>query len=325
MNKQYDIIIIGGGPIGICCAVEAKNKGLSVLILEKGVIVNSIYNFPANMTFFSTSKLLEIGNVPFVSHNNRPTRAEALEYYRRVVENWELEIETFCEVLSLKLEDGIYDVKTNKGNKVSKNIIVCTGFYDHARMLEIPGEELAKVKHYYDDAHPYVGKKVIVVGAANSACDIALELYHKKAEITMVVRGGDISPRVKYWIKPNISNRIKEGSINAYFNTEIEKIEENKVIVNTPNGKIELENDFVLAMTGYKPNYSLFNTLGISVTKTSLKEPIHNPITLESELAGVYIAGVIKAGMNTSKFFIENTREDANLIVNAILQKNKIS
>jgi len=192
MGSMYDIIIVGGGPIGICCAIEAKKKGFSALIIEKGVLVNSIYNFPTNMTFFSTSRLLEIGGVPFVSHNDKPTRSEALEYYRRVVDAWELDFETFCSVETLVKKEDYYLVNTSKGAFSSKHIIVSTGFYDHARLIGVTGENLPKVKHYYDDAHPYVGRKVVVVGAANSACDIALELYHKKAEVTMVVRAEEI-------------------------------------------------------------------------------------------------------------------------------------
>jgi len=320
-NKQYDIVIIGGGPIGICCAIEAKKKGFSTLILEKGVLVNSIYNFPTNMTFFSTSKLLEIGDVPFISHNDKPTRSEALEYYRRVVDTWSLNIETFCEVKTLDKTTSAYKIETSKGSVISKNIIVSTGFYDHARMIDVEGEELSKVKHFYDDAHPYVGKKVVVVGAANSACDIALELYHKNAEVTMVVRANEINSRVKYWIKPNIQNRIKEGSINAYFESTIKKITDDKVIVRTPKGEIAIENDFVLAMTGYKPDYNLFKELGIEVEADGQKTPVHDLSTFETNLPNVYIAGVIKSGMKTSTFFIENSREDAEKIISAISLK----
>ncbi len=316
----YDIIIIGAGPIGLCCAIEAQKKGLSVLILEKGVLVNSIYNFPTNMTFFSTSKLLEIGGVPFISHNDKPTRAEALEYYRRVVDTWDLNMITFCEVQSLKRgKDDNYEVETLKGVFKAKNVIVSTGFYDTARLMNVPGETLPKVKHFYDDAHPYVGKKVLVVGAANSACDIALELFHKNAEVTMVIRSTEINPRVKYWIKPNILNRIKEGSIKAYFKTNIKEIKNTSVVLQTPTGQVVLKNDFVLAMTGYQPDYSLFRKLGIPISTEVYKEPLHNPTTLETELPNVYIAGVIKSGMKTSTYFIENSRDDALKIIDAIL------
>ncbi len=316
----YDIIIIGAGPIGLCCAIEAQKKGLSVLILEKGVLVNSIYNFPTNMTFFSTSKLLEIGGVPFISHNDKPTRAEALEYYRRVVDTWNLNMITFCEVQSLKGgKDDNYEVETLKGIFKAKYIIVSTGFYDTARLMNVPGETLPKVKHFYDDAHPYVGKKVLVVGAANSACDIALELFHKNAEVTMAIRSTEINPRVKYWIKPNILNRIKEGSIKAYFKTNIKEIKNTSVVLQTPTGQVVLKNDFVLAMTGYQPDYSLFRKLGIPISTEVYKEPLHNPTTLETELPNVYIAGVIKSGMKTSTYFIENSRDDALKIIDAIL------
>ena len=316
----YDIIIIGAGPIGLCCAIEAQKKGLSVLILEKGVLVNSIYNFPTNMTFFSTSKLLEIGGVSFISHNDKPTRAEALEYYRRVVDTWNLNMITFCEVQSLKGgKDDNYEVETLKGVFKAKNVIVSTGFYDTARLMNVPGETLPKVKHFYDDAHPYVGKKVLVVGAANSACDIALELFHKNAEVTMAIRSTEINPRVKYWIKPNILNRIKEGSIKAYFKTNIKEIKNTSVVLQTPTGQVVLKNDFVLAMTGYQPDYSLFRKLGIPISTEVYREPLHNPVTLETELPNVYIAGVIKSGMKTSTYFIENSRDDALKIIDAIL------
>ncbi len=322
-SSIYDIIIIGAGPIGLCCAIEAQKKGLSALILEKGVLVNSIYNFPTNMTFFSTSKLLEIGGVPFISHNDKPTRAEALEYYRRVADTWSLNIITFCEVQSLKrYADTNYSIETPKGSLKTKNIVISTGFYDTAKLMNVPGESLSKVKHFYDDAHPYVGKKVLVVGAANSACDIALELYHKNAEVTMVIRGIEISPRVKYWIKPNIENRIKEGSIKAYFETTIKEIKLNSVLLQTADGEVELKNDFVLAMTGYQPDYLLFRKLGVPISSNSDKKPVHNSETLETELPNVYVAGVIKSGMKTSTYFIENSRDDAFKIVNAILAKN---
>ncbi|WP_010181273.1 YpdA family putative bacillithiol disulfide reductase [Aquimarina agarilytica] len=322
-NSVYDIIIIGAGPIGLCCAIEAQKKGLSALILEKGVLVNSIYNFPTNMTFFSTSKLLEIGDVPFISHNDKPTRAEALEYYRRVVDTWDLNVITFCEAMSLdRLANDNYIIETPKGVLKTKHVVVSTGFYDTARLMNVAGESLPKVKHFYDDAHPYVGKKVLVVGAANSACDIALELYHKNAEVTMVIRGREINTRVKYWIKPNIENRIKEGSIKAYFGTNIKEIKTTSVVLETPKGEVILKNDFVLAMTGYQPDYSLFRKLGIPISADAQKIPLHNEITLETSLPNVFVAGVIKSGMKTSAYFIENSRDDALKIIDAILTPN---
>ncbi|MEL6986253.1 MAG: YpdA family putative bacillithiol disulfide reductase, partial [Bacteroidota bacterium] len=246
---MHDIIIVGGGPIGINCAIVAKENGLSALIIEKGTIVNSLFHFPTNMTFFSTSKLLEIGEVPFISHSDKPTRRESLEYYRRVVTSWDLDVRTFETVENIESKGGQFDVYTSKGQYTSKFVIIATGFFDKVRKLNVPGEELPKVKHYYDEPHPYVGQKIIVVGGANSACDVALETYHKGAEVTMVVRKERLYEKVKYWILPNIQNRIKEGSIKAYFNSNISEIRNNEVDINTPEGKITLQNDFVLAMT----------------------------------------------------------------------------
>ncbi|MBO3699254.1 YpdA family putative bacillithiol disulfide reductase [Roseivirga sp. E12] len=316
---KYDLIIIGGGPIGLNCAIEAKKAGLSYIILEKGVLVNSLYNFPTNMTFFSTSNLLEIGDVPFIAHSDKPTRKEALEYFRRVKESWDLNISLYTEVESMQKQDDTYNVKTNKGDFEATNIIVSTGFYDTPRELGIPGEDLPKVKHFYDDPHPYLGQKVLIIGAANSACDVALETFYKDAEVTMAIRESEIYPKVKYWIRPNIINRIEEGSIKAYFNTTVKEIKPCEVILNTPEGEVTVDNDFVLAMTGYKPNYSLFEQLGLPISDDELKIPIHDPDSLETPLKGVYVAGVINAGLQTSKLFIENTRVHSGMIIRSIL------
>ena len=317
----YDLVIIGGGPIGMNCAIEAKKAKLNYIVLEKGVLVNSIYNFPANMTFFSTSNLLEIGDVPFIAHSDKPTRREALEYFRRVQESWELNIKQNAEVLAMNPMDSHYSITTNKGDILAKHVIIATGFYDTPRLINVPGEELPKVKHFYDDPHPYVDQKVLVIGAANSACDVALETFYKGAEVTMAIRESEIYPKVKYWIRPNIENRIKEGSIKAYFNTTVMEITAEEVILNTPQGNIRLKNDYVLAMTGYKPNYSLFENLGLPITNDEHRIPIHNEETLETPLKGVYVAGVINAGMQTSKLFIENTRVHAGMIIDDILTK----
>ncbi|OEK03322.1 hypothetical protein BFP97_18120 [Roseivirga sp. 4D4] len=319
---KYDVVIIGGGPIGLNCAIEAKKANLSYIILEKGVLVNSLYNFPTNMTFFSTSNLLEIGDVPFIAHSDKPTRKEALEYFRRVKESWDLNISLYTEVESMQKSGDTYTIYTNKGEFEASNVIVSTGFYDTPRQLGIPGEELPKVKHFYDDPHPYLGQKVLVIGAANSACDVALETYYKDAEVTMAIRESEIYPKVKYWIRPNIINRIEEGSIKAYFNTTVKEIRPCEVVLNTPDGEITIENDFVLAMTGYKPNYTLFEKLGLPISDDELKIPLHDPETLETPLVGVYVAGVINAGLQTSKLFIENTRVHSGMIVNSILKKN---
>jgi len=316
MQKIYDIIIIGGGPIGIACSIEAKKRDLESLIIEKGVVVNSIYNFPTNMTFFSTSQLLEIGDVPFISHGDKPTRREALEYFRRVVQSWKLNINIYEEVLEVeKSKDELYLVKTSKASYFCKNIIVSTGFFDTPNMLNVPGENLSKVNHYYTEAHPYVNQKIIIVGAGNSAADVALETYLKGAEVTMVIREPNFKPTLKYWIKPNITNRIKEGSIKAYFDSILTEIREKEVDIETERGLITIENDFVLAMTGYRPNYSFLEKLGIKIKDDGHMTPSYNPNTLESNLKNVYLAGVILGGLQTGRWFIENAREHTDKIM----------
>ena len=321
-NNTYDLLIVGAGPIGMTCAIAAQKAGLKYIVIEKGVLVNSIYHFPTNMTFFSNSKKLEIGDVPFISHNEKPTRREALEYFRRVNDAWQLNINFYERVLNInQLENNFHQVETNKGTYKSHSIVVVTGFYDIPKMLHIPGENLPKVKHYYDDWHPYIGQKVVVVGAANSSCDVALELYHKGADVTMVVRKSEVSPRVKYWIKPNIENRIKEGSIPTYFNSNITGIRATEIDIQTPDRPITIANDFVLAMTGYQPDISFLEKIGITFEDEEHKKPNHNPETLETNLPNLYIAGVINAGLQTSKLFIENTRHHADLIVENVLNR----
>ena len=319
--KKYDLIIIGAGPIGLACAIAAKKANLEYLVLEKGVLVNSLYNFPEQMTFFSTSNLLEIGDVPFVAHNDKPTRKEALEYYRRVYDSWKLNVRLYSPVEKMEKDGDSYRIKTPKEDFKTEAVIVSTGFYDTARKLNIPGEELPKVKHFYDSPHPYVNQKILVIGAANSACDVALETYYKGAEVTMAIRGDEIYKKTKYWIKPNIENRIKEGSIKAYFNTTVTEIKPYSVVLNTPDGEIEVENDFVLAMIGYTPDYSLFENLGLPIDEEDAKKPIHDPETLETPLPNVYVAGVINSGMRTSKLFIENTRVHADMIIKDLMTK----
>jgi thioredoxin reductase (NADPH) len=321
---MYDLIIIGAGPSGIACAIEAQKNNLNYLVIEKGLLVNSIYNFPINMTFFSTSQKLEIGGTPFISHVDKPTRKEALEYYRRLVGSWNLKVNLYEEVTGLEaISEAIYEVKTSKGTHQTAAVAVASGFYDVPRLMNVPGEDLPKVKHYYDDAHPYIGQNVLVVGAANSACDVALETYHKDANVTMVIRSAEIYQNVKYWIKPNIENRIKEGSIKAYFNSTIKEIKPNFVILNTPEGEIVLENDFVLAMTGYQPNFPFLKNLGIEINEKNQKKPTLNRETFETNLPNVYAAGVIQAGLLTSKLFIENTRHHGEVIIQSVLNRKK--
>lgn len=321
MSLVYDLIIIGGGPTGINIGVEASKAGLNYLIIEKGVLTNSIFHFPANMTFFSTSQKLEIADIPFISHSDKPTRREALEYYRRILESYELNIHFYEEVKNLEQSGGLFHIYTTEDNYRSKNVVVATGYYDRPRMLGVPGESLKKVKHYYDEAHPYVGQKVLVIGAANSACDVALETWQKGAHVTMAVRESELYKKVKYWILPNIQNRIKEGSIPAYFNTTVAEIRPDTVLLNTPDGPVTIENDFVLAMTGYLPDYELLKRLQVPISDTEHQIPIYDPKTLETSTPGLYVAGVLIAGLQTSKLFIENSRHHGKLIVNHIQSK----
>ena len=318
---KLDVIIIGAGPIGLCCAIEAKKNGLSYLVIDKGCLVNSLYNYPKNMTFFSTSDKLEIGDVPFISHNAKPTKSEALEYYRRVVSSLELRVNLYEEVKNIKINDLFY-VSTSKGVFKSKKVILSTGFYDQPYKLNVPGENLSKVKHYYDEPHPYFGMKVAVVGAANSAVDVALETFRKGAEeVTMVVREPSLSESVKYWVKPDVENRIKEGSIKSYFNSNITKITKDTISINTPEGKKTLDNDFVLAMTGYQPDFSFLKRVGIEIGNDEYNTPTHDPVTMETNIKGIYLAGVICGGLKTNKWFIENSRDHATQIILDILKK----
>ena len=316
--KTHQLIIIGAGPIGLACGIAATKAGLDYTILEKGVLVNALYHFPEQMTFFSTSNLLEIGDVPFVSHSDKPTRKEALEYFRRVRDSWKLNVNLYTEVQGMTKDGDAYLIKTSKGDFRTEAVIVSTGFYDTARKLGVPGENLPKVRHFYDSPHPYVNQNVLVIGAANSACDVALETYYKGAHVTMAIRGNKIYEKTKYWIKPNIENRIKEGAIKAYFNTEVKEIKPQSVVLETPDGDIEIDNDFVLAMIGYTPDYSFFEHLGLPIEDEKQKRPIHDFDTLETPLKNVFVAGVINAGMNTSKLYIENTRVHADTIVDEL-------
>lgn len=321
--KLLDVVIIGGGPIGLACAVEASQAGLKYLILEKGVLVNALYHFPEQMTFFSTSVLLEIGDVPFVSIHDKPQRQEALEYYRRVAEKYRLNIHLYEEVQQVLRStiDSLFTLHTTKGSYRARNIIVATGFYDQPNLLNIPGENLPHVSHYYRDAFPYYRQNLLIIGAGNSACDAALEAYQKGAKVTMVVRKDRLKDTIKYWIKPNIENRIKEDSIKAYFNATVKEIRTGEVDVMTPEGLLTIPNDFVLALTGYHPNFEFLHRLGVELSPDASKAPVCTLDHLESNHPGIYVAGVICAGMETNKLFIENSRSHAAKIINHILQK----
>ncbi|WXA04219.1 YpdA family putative bacillithiol disulfide reductase [Mangrovimonas cancribranchiae] len=316
-----DVIIIGAGPIGIACALECKKKGLSYVVLEKGALTNSLFNYPLNMTFFSTSEKLEINKIPFISNNPKPTRNEALEYYRRVATSNELHINLFEKVLGIEKVDNEFIVTSEKQNYNAKNVIIATGFYDIPKLLNVPGEELPKVNHYYKEAHPFSMQNVAVVGASNSAVDAALEIWRKGGNVTMIVRGKNIGERVKYWVRPDIDNRIEEGSIKAYFNSEIKEIKKDNIVIKTPKEDVLIPNDYVVALTGYRPNFEFLENAGITLSENNNYIPTYNEKTMESNIKGLYLAGVICGGLETHKWFIENSRIHAKIITEHITKK----
>ena len=317
-RNEFDVVIIGSGPIGLACAIEAKKAGLTHLVLEKGCLVNSIFNYPTNMVFFSTSERLEIGEVPFISHGVKPTRTEALEYYRRVKDSWKLNVNTFEKVIDIKKEGSLFKIDSIKESYHSKYIIVATGFFDFPNLMNIPGENLDKVKHYYVEPHPYAYQDIIVIGGGNSAVDVALETYRRGANVTLVLRGDKLENNVKYWVRPDIENRIKEDEIKAYFNSNIIEINENDVLLDTPEGKVKLKNDFVLAMTGYQPDFEFLVKSGIIIEDDNGKNPKYNKSNYETNIDKLFLAGVVCGGMNTGEWFIENARIHAPKIFDQI-------
>lgn len=321
MPKLYDVLIIGAGPIGISCGIEAVKNKVSHCIIEKGCLVNSIFNYPTNMTFFSTSDRLEIGGVPFVSHGDKPTRREALEYYRRVTNSWNLNVNTFETVNKIERQQGLFIVNTNKEKYLVKFVIIATGYYDNPNLLKVTGEDLPKVKHYFDEAHPYAYKKVLVIGGGNSAVDVALETFRKGADVTMVIKEKTLKEGVKYWVRPDIENRIKEGMIKAFFRSEVVKIGEDKVEIKTLDGITTVPNDFVFAMTGYHSDFNLLKNFGVSVTNDEQMTHAYNPDTLESNIKNLFLAGVVLCGLETSKWFIENSRDHALKIFEVIKKR----
>ena len=317
-----DLIIIGAGPIGLACGIEAKKNNLDYLIVDKGMLVNSIYNYPVNTTFFSTSDKLEIGEIPFISHNVKPTRTEALEYYRRVCDSWDLNLDLYNEVLEIEKKESLFILNTRNGIKKSKNIVICTGFYDIPYMLNIPGEELDKVLHYYNESHPYYKMDIAIVGAGNSAVDVALDTYRKGANsVTMIIREKEIGGNIKYWVKPDIVNRIESGEIKAFYESEILEIKENTILIKTSTGVEKINNDFVLAMTGYLPNYEILKKLGVKINDDEFKTPLYNEETMETNINGLFLAGVICGGLKTHKWFIENSRDHSQKILSTIIKR----
>ena len=316
---------MGAGPTGLACGIELQRRGVNAVLLEKGCVVNSIYHYPTHMTFFTTPELLEIGDIPMTSLNDKPNRTEALKYYRRVADHYHLNIRQYERVDRMAGEDGAFQVfTTDRLGRLNvyhaRKIVLSTGYYDVPNMLGAPGEELDKVHHYYKEAHPYYDHDVAVVGGRNSAAIAALELYWTGARVTLIHRGAGISEGVKYWIKPNLENRIKSGEICAFFCSRIVEIRKECLRVATPEGEISLRNDFVFALIGYRPDLHFLNAAGISLEPDTLRPPT-DPLTLESERPGIYLAGVIVAGMHTNEIFIENGRLHGRLIAQSIASK----
>ncbi len=316
---MQDVVIIGAGPVGLACGIEARRRGLEALIVDKGALVNSFLGYPTSMEFFSTPELMEIGGHPFVTHGYKPVREEAIEYYRRVAGVEQLDVRLYERVRGVVGEDGAFRVVTEKGEHACRKVVVAVGFFDVPNRLGLPGEHLPKVTHYYREPYPYARQRVAVIGAKNSAAKAALDCYRHGAEVTLIHRGASISDKVKYWIKPDLENRIKEGSIRAYFNTSVAAIEEDRLLLDAPEGRVALPNDWVLAMIGYRPDYSFLEAVGIAVEADDAHTPAYNPDTFETNRTGMYLAGTVCGGLRTGRWFIENGRFHAQQIMQHIL------
>jgi thioredoxin reductase (NADPH) len=322
----YDVLVIGAGPTGLACAIDAQRAGFSVVLVDKGCLCNSLFHYPAHMTFFTTPELLEIGDMPFSSPNQKPTRSEALEYYRKVTEHYHLNVRQYHTVLGVTGADGDFQVSTQDqfGRKIplrARKLIVATGYYDLPNYLGIPGEDLPKVHHYYNEPHPYFGLNVLVIGGKNSAAIAALDLWRHGAKVTLVHRGPELHRHIKYWIKPDIENRIKNGEVTAYLSSNVTQIAEDTVTLATPNGAVTLPNHFVFALTGYHPDFGFIESLGVQLDEENDRCPVCDPATLESNVAGIYLAGVIVAGERTNEIFIENGRFHGKLIAESLCSK----
>jgi thioredoxin reductase (NADPH) len=324
-DSWTDVLVIGAGPTGLACAIECQKIGLKALVLDKGCLVNSIYHYPTNMTFFTTPELLEIGDIPFACSGQKPTRQEALEYYRRVTDHFRLHVCQYQWVKTVTGQDGDFRVTaTDRSGKIhdyrTKKVIVSTGYYDLANCLDIPGEDLAKVFHYYKEPYAYYDSDVVVVGGKNSAAEAALDLWRHGARVTLVYRGNQVSPSVKYWVRPDLENRIKNNEITAFFKSFVQEIGADFVVLTTPRGPIRLENDFVFALIGYHPDYDFLRSVGLELSQMQ-NRPVCDPETLESNVPGIYVAGVIVAGSRTSEIFIENGRFHGKQIASHLRQK----
>jgi thioredoxin reductase (NADPH) len=324
-EMRTDVMVIGAGPTGLACAIEAQKAGLRVIVVDKGCLVNSLFHYPAGMLFFTTPELLEIGEIPFTTAHQKPTREEALEYYRKVSEHYRLDIRQYEWVKTVMGEDGNFSITaTDRAGRphdyCTRKVIVSTGYYDLANQLCLPGEELPKVSHYYGEPHPYYDSDVLVIGGKNSAAIASLDLWRHGARVTLVYRGSQLHHHVKYWIKPDIENRIKNNEITAYFNSTVQEIGVDHVVINTPRGPVRLKNDFVLALIGYHPDYDFLRSMGIELSADQYR-PVCDPVSLESNVPGIYVAGVIVAGSRTNEIFIENGRFHGKQIADDLKRK----
>ena len=325
-SQIVDLLVIGAGPTGLACAIEAQRAGFTALLVDKGCLCNSLFHYPSNMTFFTTPELLEIGNMPFSSPNQKPNRNEALEYYRKVAEHYRLDIRQYENVEHVDGSDGKFTVHTtDRFGRVlqirARKLVVATGYYDLPNYLGIPGEGLNKVKHYYHEPHPFYDLEVLVIGGKNSAAIAALDLWRHGAKVTLVHRGAEMHRHVKYWILPDINNRIKNGEIDAYFSSNVTSITEDDVTLSTPQGNVTLANHFVFALTGYHPDFSFIERLGVALDEANDRCPVCDPATLESNVPGIYLAGVVVAGERTNEIFIENGRFHGQLIAESLREK----
>jgi thioredoxin reductase (NADPH) len=329
-SNVVDLLVIGAGPTGLACAIEAQRTGFTALLVDKGCLCNSLFHYPAHMTFFTTPELLEIGGIPFSSPNQKPNRNEALEYYRKVAEYYALDVRQYEKVDQVEGGDGDFTVHTTDrfGRKLehrARKLVIATGYYDLPNYLGIPGEDLSKVKHYYHEAHPFFGLDVVVIGGKNSAAIAALDLWRHGAKVTLVHRGAEMHRHVKYWILPDINNRVKNGEIQAYFNSNVTNISNDDITIATPEGEVTIANQFVFALTGYHPDFSFIERLGVKLDEANDRCPVCDPATLESNVPGIYLAGVIVAGERTNEIFIENGRFHGKLIAEDLLAKRVLA